>query len=880
MRKFILFFIFLSIATCSLNAQILPNWTWAKALGGSMGMQVQDVLMDNAGNMYVSAMANAGPTYFDGSVFSTQTHQSIFISKFSSSGNLLWKVLVVKKDSFAYSSLSLGSMKLDRNNNLYFTFGTNGCSGGNDTFYTTLFANVQKDIALIGLGCGEEPRKAIIKLDPDGNLKYVSTMEGYGQAGKRKGAGGSLAINSSIVDSLGNLYLAGSFMLDSLKFLNFTVHGAALYQNSFVAKIDTIGNFVWFTSDSTSSPQYNGSEANSLIIDASGNPLIFGDFTSVDRKFGSFTINNTGSQSNLYFVSLDTKDGTPLLLTSYGSDRADYAGSISSDSKGNYYVTGFTSSSSVFGYSTSGTGYYETFLANIDGAANVNWAKVINTELPNYGSASTLKLVMGPDNAPVLTGLFQGKTLSAGSFIVQNHDTSAIPSYADFYSIKFIPNDTAVFLRSFGSAYYDNDFNVFADSHNMLTVIASITDTLFYIGKDTLKFPAPPGGFLIAHFDGSGNYLGQISFTPYSGQSFNVWPGNVVQSYSGYLGVAGGFTSSILYIGNNTLSTQDSLSLNDIFISKMAYSLSGTIYDQANLRVSRGYVNLLMLSQDGPALLIESTSIGEAGSYSFSDAPLSGTIVYAAADTSIYHYYVGTYAGNSMLWTGAAILDLVTTPPATFNITLKQVLPITGPGSISGTLTNILADTGKIILKFTGRPMKGASVVLIGKSTKGTDTIIAVTFTDEMGYYHFDKVPVGSYIVWVDFPGLGMKEYWTVSISDIAPSIENVDYIVSDEGIFKDLSAAIKTNKQVNNTFLVYPNPATDYIHAIIPMNGATGARLDIYNVNGQLLNSIILESSTESNVFINTAGLPSGIYILKASILDKTPIYGRFIRQ
>jgi hypothetical protein len=879
MRKFVLFFITLSIAAFSLHAQILPNWTWAKAFGGSMGVQVQDVLMDNAGNMYVSAMANAGPTYFDGSVFSAQTHQSVFISKFSSSGNLLWKVLVVKKDSFNSNSLSLGSMLLDRANNLYFTIGTNGCSSP-DTFYTTLYANVPKDIALIGLGCGDQPRKAIIKLDTDGSLKYVSTMEGYGQAGKRKGAGGSLAINSTIVDSLGNLYLAGSYMLDSLKFLNFTVHGAAFYQNSYVAKVDTNGNFVWVTIDSTSAPQYNGSEANSLILDASGNPLVFGDFASTDRKFGSFTINNTSSQSNLYFVSLDTKDGTPLSLTSYGSDRADYAGSISSDSKGNYYVTGFTSSSSVFGYSTSGTGYYETFLANIDGAANVNWAKILNTELPNYGSASTLKLVMGPDNDPILTGLFQGKTLSAGSLTVQNHDTSAIPSYADFYSVKFIPNDTAAFLKSFGSQYYDNDFNVYTDSHNMLTVIASITDTLFYIGKDTLKFPTSPSGFLIAHFDASGNYLGQISFTPYLGQSFNVWPGNVVQSYSGFLGVAGGFTSGILYIGNNTLSTQDSLSFNDIFISKMAYSLSGTIYDQSNLNVTSGYVNLFMLSKDGPAQLIESTSIGEGGYYSFYDAPLSGTIVYAAADTSIYHYYVGTYAGNSMLWTGAAILDLVTTPPATFNITLKQVLPITGPGTITGTVTNILADTAAISLKSFGRPMKGASVVLIGKSTKGADTIIAVTFTDNAGFYHFDKVPVGSYTVWIDFPGLGMMEYWSVSISDIAAIVENVDYTVSDEGIFKDLSAAIKTQKQINNSLLVYPNPATDYIHAIIPLNGATGARLDMYNVNGELLNSIILESSTSGNVFINTSGLPSGIYILKASFLDKTPIYGRFMRQ
>src|SRR5450759_700147 len=120
MKKLILLFTILTIALFAANAQIMPDWTWAKAIGGSQGVQVQSVLMDDAGNMYVSATSFKGPLTMDGSVFSTDSLQNVFVAKFNSSGNLLWKASVMIKDPLYYGQIFPESIMLDKWNNLYF----------------------------------------------------------------------------------------------------------------------------------------------------------------------------------------------------------------------------------------------------------------------------------------------------------------------------------------------------------------------------------------------------------------------------------------------------------------------------------------------------------------------------------------------------------------------------------------------------------------------------------------------------------------------------------------------------------------------------------------------------------------------------------------
>ena len=734
----------------------------------------------------------------------------------------------------------------------------------------------------------ELPMKSLIKLDENGNLLYITNFEGYSQGmgkgksaekGKNKGGMMGISMNDKKVDNSGNLYIAGSFMADSLKFGKFSIYSHSMYMSSFIAKIDPAGNFLWVTIDSTSAPSgYSGSEAASLVQDASGDILVFGDFNTTEREIGNLSINAVFGSRNLYFLRLDGVNGSAKTYNSFGGEFQDIAQSIAEDGKGYYYITGFTSSATIFGQSTPGNQNFSTFLGNIDANGTLNWAKLINTEIQGT-PYSLLKLIIGPDKFPVLTGVFQAATVSLDGIDIYNHDPGAY--YRDFFTVRLDPSTyTPTYFKSFGSAGYDDQFNIYGDIHNTLTVIAPINDTVFYIGNDTLKYPLYSTVFIIAYMDSDGTLLARASFLPYTDQNFTVMPSNIAQSYSGYLGIAGSFNGPNLFLGSNNLLTQDTVSYDNMFIAKMAYTITGNVYDKNSSKITDGYVKLFVLSKNGPANLVDSVWVNREGnSYYFNDAPLTGGLLYAAADTTIYPNYVGTYAGNSMLWTGATILDLISTPPATFDVTLQQILPVSGPGSIAGTVTETISDTTQLMRKSTGRPMKGASVVLVGKSTKGIDSIIAITYTDDAGYYQFVKIPVGSYDVWIDVAGLGMKEYYSIGITELSPEVANVNYIVAETGIYKDPSSSVKTTRQLKDAFSVYPNPAFDFIKLTVSMTGISSASLDIYSVNGSFVGNYILECLSNGSAYINVSQLKAGMYIIKAQFPGKTPLYTRFIK-
>ncbi len=896
MKKGVLLIFIFILALHITNAQIMPDWTWAKAISGPQGVQAQTLQMDNSGNIFISGRAFKGPLTIGGSIFSSDTVPSVFISKFSSAGSVLWTSSVTINDSVNSGSVYLESLMLDSYDNIFLTVGLNGMGMGQgkiDTIHLIFKGNQQVEFTLMGSGYMELPIYAIIKLDSEGNLLYITPLEGFSPSymgkgatdktkdNKKKGGGFNLSINDKKTDQNGNLYLAGSFSLDSFKLGNIMIRSFWANKKSFIAKIDSAGNYAWVTIDSASLETGIGGEAMSLVLDPSGNPVVLGDFGTDDRKFGNNVLTlapNFGSK--LYLLSLSKDDGSVNWAIKYDGTLADNADKIMFDNAGNLFISGYTNSSSLFGQNTLGTQNYSIFLTNIDLSGNVIWSKIINTELTYLSSSNILRVLFDSYNYPIVSGMFQASTLSLDEMQVHLHDTTLTPYTNDIFTAKINPeNQSAVYLNSFGTYSYDYDFNSSIDKHNLLTFVIPATDSLVFISNDTLKFTRPVSGLVIAHIDSAGNMLAKSSFVSYPGQSMYLSTLNVVQSYSGYLGVMGTFYGPTYYLGSNTLNSPDS-SYFSVFVSKMGYKMSGNIYDQSLQKITDGYVKLYVLEKTGPATLVDSSWVNmEGNSYYFNDAPLNGGLLYAVPDTNVYHNYVATYAGNSMLWTGATVLDLISTPPSTFDVTLQQVLPVSGPGSIAGIVSETISDTTGKIKKLTGRPMKGASVVLVGKSTKGSDSIIAITFTDAAGFYQFVKIPVGNYNVWIDVAGLGMKEYYSIGITEASPEVANIDYVVAETGIYKDLSSAIKTTKQLNDAFSVYPNPAVDFIRVTVAVKGLSNARLDIYSVNGSFISSYILESVSNGSAYINVAQLKPGMYILKAQFAGKTPLYARFIK-
>ena len=97
--------------------------------------------------------------------------------------------------------------------------------------------------------------------------------------------------NSVATNALGNVFVTGNFLSDSLTFGYYTLTNTRRMGN-FLAKYDSSGiiNVLWAeNADGTDT-----NETNHVAIDASGNVYITGDYHSPSITFGTKTITNSG----------------------------------------------------------------------------------------------------------------------------------------------------------------------------------------------------------------------------------------------------------------------------------------------------------------------------------------------------------------------------------------------------------------------------------------------------------------------------------------------------------------------------------------------------------------------------------------------------------
>jgi len=137
----------------------------------------------------------------------------------------------------------------------------------------------------------------VVKFDPLGNLLWVKS------AG-RAFQDGAMAVTT---DAAGNIFAAGFFHSDTISFGSIKLANASgnicagLCEDIFMVKYDAGGNVLW--AKSAGGPDSDG--VNSIAIDASGNIIISGSYSSSAINFGSITLTNTGGGSCVYVANYD-----------------------------------------------------------------------------------------------------------------------------------------------------------------------------------------------------------------------------------------------------------------------------------------------------------------------------------------------------------------------------------------------------------------------------------------------------------------------------------------------------------------------------------------------------------------------------------------------
>ena len=255
-----------------------PQLQWVKQIGGGSDDYATSVTADATGNIYTVGIFNGSVDFDPGAgnfpLKSTSAYPSqVFISKLDASGNFVWA-----KTIEGTGTCNVNSITVDASGNLYMT--------GNFYNGTLDFNPGNPTINITSLGFSSA-RMFILKLDTEGNFKWVVSPDGYAYG------------NSVKTDKSGNVYITGSFQ----GLIDFDP-GEGIYNlvrdgnfDIFVLKLDSLGSFKWvkqFEGTFSSSSSNSTNTGTSISVDLLGNVYTTGGFYStVDFDPGSAKFNLT-----------------------------------------------------------------------------------------------------------------------------------------------------------------------------------------------------------------------------------------------------------------------------------------------------------------------------------------------------------------------------------------------------------------------------------------------------------------------------------------------------------------------------------------------------------------------------------------------------------
>lgn len=452
--------IFLILVLCSFSPVSLlsQSWDWAIKGGGNLSDKASDVVMDGAGNTYVTGYYNEEADF--GSIhipFSNPHSKEVFIAKIDPNGNYLW----VKNGTNYYDDRGLG-MCLDENDNIYIT----GTCWGSISF-GSLFASLPSSYT---------DNIFVLKLDSNGNFIWLDVV------GTDVGDDHGHDVAS---DKNGNIYVTGfisafCFGANGPSTAEFGPHITASPNDSlaFLAKISTAGAWQWVRTFDGEDQQKD----NRVAVDEYGNPYVVGGFRNT-VNFGANTLTTTGGQD--VFVTKYDASGNHLFARSGGGVLDDRGDGIAIGADKHVYITGEFKDKAGFGLDSvnnnGGPNGRDIFVARMDFNGNWKWVKKAGS---SSGSDRGTAVATNKNHNIFISGQFRGNA-SFGSTINLDAGTDSVQAFVAAI-------DTLGKWRwalQGGGIYEDRATSVFADSN------CNLVSCGYYVENASFGSTTLPGSF-------------------------------------------------------------------------------------------------------------------------------------------------------------------------------------------------------------------------------------------------------------------------------------------------------------------------------------------------------------------------------------------------
>ena len=345
------------------------------------------------------------------------------------------------------------------------------------------------------------------------------------------------------VDSKGNIYLAGTFT-EGADFGSTTFSTVKSY-NSFVAKLDKKGNWLWVKRAGGS---YLNDAAFGLYVNAKDGVWFTGQFASAGA-FGNTTLTAQGTPGakDIFVAHLDS-EGNWKWAVRAGSPFYDVARDIVVDSIGNAYITGKFMKQATWGsFTLTATGTTDVFVAKLSNRGTWLWAQQAKATQRADGWGITLD----PSNNVILTGEFD-------TSIVMGTTTLSSTGANDIFVAQLNTNGSWQWATQAGGKSFDTGFAIRSDAQGNLYLTGFFYDKVQF-GSTTLTSRGQADAFL-AKLDKQGSWK-WVQPVGYGGQDTGY---GLAVTNRGQLYLTGYFNSQIT-LGGSTLKSRGNA---DIFVWK------------------------------------------------------------------------------------------------------------------------------------------------------------------------------------------------------------------------------------------------------------------------------------------------------------------------
>lgn len=389
----------------------VPNWQWAKSLGGSRGDFSKSITIDKDGNIILAGYSETA----------TPGSGPKILSKFDAGGNKLWSKMIG-----GGADLTPRSVATDAEGNIAVcgVFKSPTITFGLNTFTNAGVWDM-----------------FLVKLSPDGDVLWAQTA-----GGNSHDDGFSVAF-----DIAGNVIMSGYYKSPSVTFgTTVFVNGGTNTTDLFLVKYDAGGEFLWAKRAGSSFYEY----IRDITTDNLGNIIVTGDFSSSSISLGGITLSNTSDLSDAFLAKFDS-NGNILWANKLDGVNFDRSSEIDIDAVGNIYVAGQSYSSTLkFGtISISNAGANDLFLAKYNSDGLVQWAKSVG----GIKNENALGVSTDFSGNVFLCGVFESPTISFGANVLTNNGGD------DLFLTRLDANGNVLWAKSAGSALGDSAADVVTD---------------------------------------------------------------------------------------------------------------------------------------------------------------------------------------------------------------------------------------------------------------------------------------------------------------------------------------------------------------------------------------------------------------------------------